>query len=152
VTVVLVGIVLAFAIAETALGLVGRKPSFLAYSESRGWRLRPGAEGRYARAWVSIDADGLRGPRVAPAKSADTWRVAVLGDSFVEAIHVPYERRTRDREHRPRCSPAGRRPAAITNAERAARVTTTRRMRIRNVLTLQAIFAYHRRMPWRAIS
>jgi hypothetical protein len=40
---------------------------------------------------VTINADGWRGPRVLPRKPPDTLRIAVLGGSFVEAVHVPYE-------------------------------------------------------------
>ena len=38
-----------------------------------------------------LDADGMRQPGLTVAKPADTFRVAVLGDSMVEAFQVPLE-------------------------------------------------------------
>lgn len=90
----LIGVAVGLLLTEVILEGLGAVPSFQAYSASRGWRLRAGATGwqsREGRAGVAINADGRRGPRVAPAKPPGTLRIAVLGDSFVEAIHVPYE-------------------------------------------------------------
>ena len=73
---------------------MGAVQEFRTYSATRGWRLRPGAAGwnsREGKAYVTINADGWRGPRVMPRKPPNTLRIAVLGDSFVEAVHVPYE-------------------------------------------------------------
>jgi hypothetical protein len=90
----LFGVFVGLLLAEIILEGLGAVPSFQTYSASRGWRLRSGATGWQSRegvAHVAINADGRRGPRVAPAKPPGTLRIAVLGDSFVEAIHVPYE-------------------------------------------------------------
>lgn len=84
----------ALVIAELVLEKLDVVPAFQAYSATRGWRLRPamaGWQSQEGRAQVAINADGLRGPRVAPTKPPGTVRIAVLGDSFAEAIHVPYE-------------------------------------------------------------
>jgi hypothetical protein len=41
--------------------------------------------------WIEINSDGMRGPEVAP-KPPGTFRIALLGDSFIEAFEVPYEK------------------------------------------------------------
>jgi hypothetical protein len=89
------GVGLALLIGESALRLAGlAKPGFYAYDRYRGWGLRAGAQGwqeREGHAWVSINRDGFRGPRYSRTKPAETIRVAVLGDSFVEGQQVPEE-------------------------------------------------------------
>ena len=60
----------------------------------RGVAHIPGAKsGRQSegRPWVEINADGLRGPEVALAPPAGTFRIALLGDSFIEAFEVPFQ-------------------------------------------------------------
>jgi hypothetical protein len=49
---------------------------------------RPTEGGR----WVEINRDGLRGPEAALERPAGTFRVALLGDSFIEAFEVPYHK------------------------------------------------------------
>jgi hypothetical protein len=66
-------------------------PYFYCYDTYRGWGLMPGAHGWYRRegvAYVRINRDGFRGPDYARHKAPGTMRVAVLGDSYVEAIQV----------------------------------------------------------------
>lgn len=77
---------------EVALRLAGvRFPAFYQPDWARGYALRPGASGlwsREGRAHVTINADGLRDgphPRQTPP---GVLRVAVLGDSFSEALQV----------------------------------------------------------------
>jgi hypothetical protein len=41
--------------------------------------------------WISINKDGMRGPEAALKAPAGTFRIALLGDSFIEAFEVPYE-------------------------------------------------------------
>lgn len=59
-----------------------------------GWTLRPGlaawsnAEGR---AFIEINRAGFRDQEHALAKPPNVYRVAVLGDSYSEAFHVPRE-------------------------------------------------------------
>jgi hypothetical protein len=70
-------------------------PHFRCYDEYRGWGLTPGAEGWYRRegiAYVRISRDGFRGPDYVQRKAPGVLRVAVLGDSFVEAIQVPEDK------------------------------------------------------------
>jgi hypothetical protein len=69
-------------------------PLFYTTDYYRGFALEPGVEGRYQRegeSYVRINSDGLRDREHSKAKPADTVRIAVLGDSFAEAMHVPIE-------------------------------------------------------------
>jgi len=66
-------------------------PYFFCYDDYRGWGLLPGAQGWYRRegvAYVRINHDGFRGRDYPRRKPADVIRVAVLGDSYVEAMQV----------------------------------------------------------------
>ncbi|MEG3926753.1 SGNH/GDSL hydrolase family protein [Microcoleus sp. T3_D1] len=60
-----------------------------------GWKLKPGASGEWneeGASFVQVNSEGLRDDREhTKAKPPNTLRVAVLGDSFTEAIHVPVE-------------------------------------------------------------
>jgi hypothetical protein len=60
-----------------------------------GWKLKPGASGEWkgeGASFVRVNSNGLRDDREhTKAKPPNTLRVAVLGDSFSEAIHVPIE-------------------------------------------------------------
>ena len=59
-----------------------------------GWKLKPGVSGEWngeGASFVQVNKDGLRDREHAKAKPPNTLRVAVLGDSFTEAIHVPIE-------------------------------------------------------------
>lgn len=49
--------------------------------EELGWKLVPGAEDEYGGVRVRINAEGMRGPRVAKPKPPDTTRILWLGDS-----------------------------------------------------------------------
>ena len=42
--------------------------------------------------WIEINSDGLRGPEVVLAHPAGTFRIALLGDSFIEAFEVPFSK------------------------------------------------------------
>lgn len=60
----------------------------------RGWALRPGITTRGTQeghALVRISSDGLRDREHTKAKPENTFRIAVLGDSFTEAQHVAAE-------------------------------------------------------------
>ena len=59
-----------------------------------GWKLKPGASGEWngeGASFVQVNSEGLRDREHTKAKPPNTLRVAVLGDSFTEAIHVPVE-------------------------------------------------------------
>ena len=44
------------------------------------------------RPWVEINSDGWRGPEVPLAAGPGTFRIALLGDSYIEAFEVPFEK------------------------------------------------------------
>lgn len=59
-----------------------------------GWKLKPGVSGEWngeGASFVQVNNDGLRDREHTKTKPPNTLRVAVLGDSFTEAIHVPIE-------------------------------------------------------------
>ena len=89
---VLVGFLLGGLVAEIALRIVGYSyPEFYALDQSRGYALRPHAEGWYRKegeAYVRINSDGLRDQEHSLSKPPDTIRIAVLGDSYPEALSV----------------------------------------------------------------
>ncbi|HKP37384.1 MAG TPA: hypothetical protein VJT71_11035, partial [Pyrinomonadaceae bacterium] len=69
-------------------------PEFYVVDSRRGYSLRPGVEGWYRKegeAFVRINSDGLRDREHAKTKPPNTLRVAVLGDSYAEALQVPIE-------------------------------------------------------------
>ena len=59
----------------------------------RGWQLIPGKSGEWQgegeKSYVQINSQGLRDGEHSQGKPKNTLRIAVLGDSFTEAIHVP---------------------------------------------------------------
>jgi hypothetical protein len=61
----------------------------------RGWTLRPGASGAVSvetRQFVRINTHGFRDEERSHEKSANTFRIAVLGNSWTEALQVPLEK------------------------------------------------------------
>jgi hypothetical protein len=92
---VLFGLLFGLLLCEIFLRVIGYSyPIFYATDYYRGFALRPGIEGRYQRegeSYVRINRDGQRDREHAKTKPADTVRIAVLGDSFAEAMHVPME-------------------------------------------------------------
>lgn len=88
------GILAALAIFEVGLRIANRRfPYFYCYDRYRGWGLKPGISGIYNRegtAFVKINRDGFRGPEASKQKPPNTFRVAVIGDSYAEAMQVPY--------------------------------------------------------------
>ncbi|HTW88395.1 MAG TPA: SGNH/GDSL hydrolase family protein [Candidatus Binataceae bacterium] len=92
---VLGGIVVALLIAAAGLRIANHwYPYFFRFDSAAGWNLRPGASGYYGReggSYVRINRGGFRGPERPLAKPPGTFRVAMLGDSYTEAIQVPYE-------------------------------------------------------------
>jgi hypothetical protein len=88
-------VVAALLLAEIALRLAGiGYPVFSRPDDIRGWALRPGAHGRFIAeggSLVAINRDGLRDREHSRRKTPGTLRIAVLGDSYTEAIEVPVE-------------------------------------------------------------
>jgi hypothetical protein len=89
---VLVGVIIALLLCEAGLRLFGIEyPFFYDYDPVVGFRLRPGTKGYYLKeggGYVSINSDGLRDREHAIQKPPNTLRIAVLGDSFAEAMQV----------------------------------------------------------------
>jgi hypothetical protein len=68
---------------------------FYIADQQRGWSLRPGAEGMFigeTKQWVRINSHGFRDVERSYEKTGDTVRVAVLGNSWTEALQVPLEK------------------------------------------------------------
>jgi hypothetical protein len=89
---VLFGFLAGCIVAEIALRIVGYSyPEFYTIDQSRGYALRPRAEGWYRKegeAYIHINSDGLRDDEHTTAKAPDTIRLAVIGDSYPEAFSV----------------------------------------------------------------
>ena len=88
-------IVIFFLVSELGLRLVGfGVPSFYQLDPLLGHSLRPNATGWWTqegRSFVSVNGDGLRGRKYSKKKADGTFRVAILGDSFMEAVQLPLE-------------------------------------------------------------
>jgi hypothetical protein len=82
-------------IAEVALRVVGYTfPTFYTTDEQRGYALQPRMQGWYRKegaSYVRINSEGLRDREHAKQKPPHTFRIAVLGDSYAEALQVPME-------------------------------------------------------------
>lgn len=91
----LIGLTLGGLACEGLLRLAGVSyPQPYAPDPYCGTRLRPGFEGWWRKegaAYIRINRNGFRHGERTPAKPPGTWRVAVLGDSFIEAFQVPDE-------------------------------------------------------------
>jgi hypothetical protein len=92
---VVLSVVIALFIIEALLRIAGYSyPILTTTDQTLGVALRPGAEGWYRKegeAYIHINSDGLRDREHAKAKPANTVRIAVLGDSFAEALQLPAE-------------------------------------------------------------
>ena len=92
---VFIGFAIGGVIAELALRVAGYSyPEFYQRDEVRGVSLLPGAEGWYRKegeAYVRINSDGLRDLEHTIAKPENTFRIAVVGDSYCEAFSVSPE-------------------------------------------------------------
>ena len=86
------GFLIGVVVAEIALRVAGYSyPEFYRRDEVRGVVLLPGAEGWYRKegeAYVRINSDGLHDQEHAFAKPEGTFRIAVVGDSYCEALSV----------------------------------------------------------------
>src|SRR5882762_7543677 len=92
---VIFGLLFGLVMSEIFLRVIGYSyPLFYTTDYYRGFALQPGVAGHYQREGesdVRINSEGLRDREHAKAKPADTVRIAMLGDSFTEAMHVPME-------------------------------------------------------------
>lgn len=89
------GVLFGIIIAEGTLRIAGYSyPLFYQPDYSRGYALRPRAEGWYrleGQSYVRINSDGLRDREHSLTKPHNTVRIAVLGDSYPEALQVSLE-------------------------------------------------------------
>jgi hypothetical protein len=89
------GIVLALLLVEIGLRVAGISfPIFYTADPDRGWALPPNTSGWFTeegKSFVRVNSDGLNDREHAISKSAGTVRIAVLGDSYTEAMQVPRE-------------------------------------------------------------
>jgi hypothetical protein len=81
--------------AEGALRAIGYgAPVWYQPDAQLGWALRPGAAGWFTgegRAWVQVNAEGRRDRGALLDKPDNVYRIAVLGDSYSEAMQVDRE-------------------------------------------------------------
>jgi hypothetical protein len=93
---IIASIIVTIFISEIGLRIAGISyHQFHASDLLTGVKLRPNAEGLYRKegeAYVSINSDGLRDREHTKTKPANTIRIAVLGDSYAEALQVPVEK------------------------------------------------------------
>lgn len=89
------GLVAGLLIVEAGLRIIGYSfPIFYTVDQDRGIALRASVEGWYRREgrnYVRINSDGLRDREHAKSKPPGTLRIAVIGDSYAEALQVPME-------------------------------------------------------------
>lgn len=92
---VLAGTLLGLLLCEVGIRAAGISyPLFSQTDGDLGSSLQPGAEGwmtTEGRAYVRINSVGLRDREHAGVKPPNTLRIAVLGDSFAEAMQVPMD-------------------------------------------------------------
>jgi hypothetical protein len=90
------GLIASLLLCELLLRLLGVSyPVFVWTDPVRGVGHVPGAKSQKqykGRPLVEINSDGWRGPDIALGRSPGTIRVALLGDSFIEAFEVPFEK------------------------------------------------------------
>jgi hypothetical protein len=92
---VVFGLLFGCLLAEIVLRVAGYSyPEFYQPDEVRGYALRPNMDGWYRKegaAYIRINSDGLRDREHAKAKPPGTIRIAVIGDSYPEALPVNLE-------------------------------------------------------------
>jgi lysophospholipase L1-like esterase len=88
-------LLVALLVCEALLRLLGVSyPVYVWTDPIRGVSFIPGAKSlrQYqGRSWIEINSDGMRGPDVALEQAPGTYRIALLGDSFIEGFGVPFE-------------------------------------------------------------
>ncbi len=94
-TLLFISLVVGLTVTEIALRFINYSfPTFYSPDENRGYRLTPKIEGWYRKegeSYVRINSDGLRDIEHNKQKPANTLRIAVIGDSYAEALQVPLE-------------------------------------------------------------
>ena len=95
ITVLCLSGVISFVLVEASLRVLGISyPVFHTHDPIRGKALLPGKEGWYrseGQAFIRINSAGFRDREHAIAKKKLTYRIAILGDSYMEARQVALE-------------------------------------------------------------
>ena len=95
----LLALVVALVLAELVVRLAGFSYTVYVWTDPvLGMAHIPGAKSirqSNGRPWVEINSDGWRGPEVPLAAAPGTFRIALLGDSYIEAFEVPFEGKMR---------------------------------------------------------
>src|SRR5205085_9563838 len=93
--VVCASVLVALFVGEIALRVIGYTyPSSYTTDTARGYALRPCMQGWYRKAnevYIKINCAGLRDRERSLQKPPDTYRIAIVGDSYAEALQVPLE-------------------------------------------------------------
>ena len=99
------GSIFAILLTEVALRMAGfENQIFYSSDEYRGFARAPGTHGWWrieGEAYIRINSDGLRDEEHSKLKPKNTLRIAVLGDSYAEALQLPIEKtfwKTMERE------------------------------------------------------
>jgi hypothetical protein len=83
-------------VAELGLRIIGIRHGDLYVPDPHsGSRLQPGYQGWFTkegRAYIRVNSAGFRDRERSVQKRAGTYRIAVLGDSFAEALQVPIDK------------------------------------------------------------
>lgn len=91
-----VALLVGLLVCELLLRLTGISyPVYVWTDPIRGIAYIPGAKsppGDDGRRWIEINSDGMRGPEVSVDRQPGTYRVALLGDSFMAGFEVPFEK------------------------------------------------------------
>jgi hypothetical protein len=94
--ILIAALVIALLVCELALRMLGISyPVFVWTDPVRGVAHIPGVSGGKllpdGHRWVEINSDGWRGPGVPLKPTPGRLRIALLGDSFIEAFEVPFD-------------------------------------------------------------
>jgi lysophospholipase L1-like esterase len=91
----LAGLFCSVLLIELALRLMGWSfPIFMHPNADLGWSYRPGIAGWSSQentVYLQMNQFGFRGPDWSQQPAANTFRIAVIGDSFVESSNLPDE-------------------------------------------------------------
>jgi hypothetical protein len=93
--VALASLIVSLAVVELGLRILGIEyPLFYDYDPYLGITLKPGVKGYWlneGKGYVRVNSDGLRDREHPISHPANTLRIAILGDSYVEAMQVNQE-------------------------------------------------------------
>ncbi len=94
-TLIFCGLIFGVVFVEIGLRIAGIEYiAFHTIDEQRGWVGRPHVSGWYqseGEAYIQMNSDGFRDREHIKVKPENTFRIALLGDSFLEALQVPLD-------------------------------------------------------------